>query len=625
MATYYVRADGTAANKAAATGPSTNPALCMSMATHNSSVFSPGDIILISGKGGAYSVRLATPSSGASGNPIIRRGLLDGVVLGGDATYSGNHNTKNYITNEYLSFENRHVYVFNSIGVVFNYCVIKNSVDSYGLFITGTSSGTQVNNCVVHGNAWGVRMDNAGSSLRLRNTAIYGNRNIGLYVTNGALDYDYNLIIGNAVTIDGSALSNNISVPGGSVDGGHNITAAAPRVRSHKNNNTYFLMMCDDSDTTYWKDIISALPPGVKFSFNVTVAGLSAQKKADLQYLQGLGHEIVNHGYSHTYMANTTAFNVTTTNANPTCNVDVAGQQIVLATTTPGNTVTLAWAGDKSIAELKAAVAGKGWTITNTTGVQNALLLSSMADSAGAQSVPYTANLDRSANGKFFENEIKYGIDVLEAIPLTRPTAFSWPGGQYDAQGMAYCKDYSGILGARGATAGDANLASLSIYNVACFDMATLKGDGTEATIRKLANFVFTWGQNTGRIIGFLAHTAAEMTVQQWGWYTDELLKLGAQFITFSKMIRSIKADHTTTDGITYSKTYVDLSDYRLTMQSPCINAGEAVAGVTTDYFGDPVPFGTLPDIGLYEFQEYPALSSAMRTQLGGLSEVFGG
>ena len=34
-ATYYMRADGTAANKTAATGPASDSSKCMSVATHN--------------------------------------------------------------------------------------------------------------------------------------------------------------------------------------------------------------------------------------------------------------------------------------------------------------------------------------------------------------------------------------------------------------------------------------------------------------------------------------------------------------------------------------------------------------------------------------------------------------
>lgn len=49
---YFVRADGTAANKAAATGPEADASKCMSPSTHYSESFSPGDKIIISGLAG---------------------------------------------------------------------------------------------------------------------------------------------------------------------------------------------------------------------------------------------------------------------------------------------------------------------------------------------------------------------------------------------------------------------------------------------------------------------------------------------------------------------------------------------------------------------------------------------
>ncbi len=81
-ATYFLRADGTAANKAAATlGASASTA--MSVATHNSQTFIPGDIIYLSDKGGTYklvgiagsAVGIVAPSSGDDGYPIVYKNV----------------------------------------------------------------------------------------------------------------------------------------------------------------------------------------------------------------------------------------------------------------------------------------------------------------------------------------------------------------------------------------------------------------------------------------------------------------------------------------------------------------------------------------------------------------------
>jgi hypothetical protein len=73
-ATYYMRADGTAANKAAATS-SAAAATSMSVAKHNSETFAAGDTVYISSQGGTYTASvgnscIVAPSSGDDGNPI---------------------------------------------------------------------------------------------------------------------------------------------------------------------------------------------------------------------------------------------------------------------------------------------------------------------------------------------------------------------------------------------------------------------------------------------------------------------------------------------------------------------------------------------------------------------------
>ncbi len=64
-----MRADGKAANKAAATSCA-SASTAMSVATHNAATFSPGDVICLCANGGDYKASMIAPSSGANGNPI---------------------------------------------------------------------------------------------------------------------------------------------------------------------------------------------------------------------------------------------------------------------------------------------------------------------------------------------------------------------------------------------------------------------------------------------------------------------------------------------------------------------------------------------------------------------------
>jgi hypothetical protein len=67
---YYLRADGTAANKAAATSGS-SPSTAMSVTTHNSETFEAGDHIRLGDTGGTYKKSIIAPSSGKDGHPIV--------------------------------------------------------------------------------------------------------------------------------------------------------------------------------------------------------------------------------------------------------------------------------------------------------------------------------------------------------------------------------------------------------------------------------------------------------------------------------------------------------------------------------------------------------------------------
>jgi hypothetical protein len=65
-ATYYMRSDGSAANKAAAVGPVDTVANCMNVTIHNGETFDPGDIIIVSDAGGVYKTEGDITSSGSA-------------------------------------------------------------------------------------------------------------------------------------------------------------------------------------------------------------------------------------------------------------------------------------------------------------------------------------------------------------------------------------------------------------------------------------------------------------------------------------------------------------------------------------------------------------------------------
>lgn len=598
-ATFYVRADGTA-TKANAVGPETDATKCMTLATHNLATFAAGDIIVVSGLGGTHADDLKPPSSGTVGNLIVYRGSNNPVITG-DGTYALNDVNKTYVTFTGIIFTTGLVYFQGAINVTVNQCVMKSYTGANGQmrFVSG-ATGT-LNNSIIHGSAAaGIYIGaSAGGNVTLRNCLIYGNAGAGIStVSTNTINYDYCLIAGNNTSPAG-----NLSLGTGAVDGGHNIIETEPKVSTYKNGTAYFSFTFDDADVAYWLSVADAVAPyGHVLTGFVQRGVMTAQDETDLVSFLARGHKVGVHTWTHTTLTHTTGVAVTTTNAAPTINVNVAGQQIVLSTTTPGNAVTFSWVGDKRISDWQAAVAGKGWTLTLEAGIPTSLHLSSFADSGGAQAVPYTTQLDRTSTDKgFFFNEISRVKTYLEGLGAT-PKVFAFPENAWDSGAEGYLLNTSGLIGGRAS--GGRSLSSIDIFNVATVGLSAIKGDGTETTIRQLANHFFTWAMDNGYIIPFLAHDATEFTAQQWGWLADELHQRGAVVIPFEDAIQRIKSDHSTSDNITYTKTYSDLSNYRLTSESAAIDAGTTVSGITTDPDGQAVPYSSAPDIGLYEHHD---------------------
>lgn len=628
MATYYARADGTAANKAAAVGPETDATACMTLTVMAAQTFSADDVIIVSGLGGAYAERLLVPSSGTSGHQLIFRGS-NFPVVNGNGTQSLRMSARNYVTIEGITFTGVLSNISAGTGNIINKCVFKSHTSAFGSLLIDTNASLTINNSLFHGNDYYGINATTGSTIVMRNNIVSGNVNYGLRTENGTtLDYDYNLLSGNNLYA-----STNNSIGTGATDGGHNITDAAPGPVSYKVNTAYFVFTMDDNYDSgisgqggqEMVDFADALAP-----YNVPMTlfirtdggdgnGPTATLQANLASLKNRGHEIAVHTWSHSLMDRTNAFAVTSTNASPTCDVDAATKTITLATTTPGNTVTLSWtSANQTIGTLQAAVVGKGWTITPSANIQTTLLLNSLADTSGAQAVPYTATLDKTVNGRYYQDEIAYPRTLLAAIIGETPMTYAYPGNVRDAGAEAYLVA-QGFYGGRAST--NRVLSSLNLYAVATIDLVDQVGDGTEATIRTLAQHMFAYGMNTGQIYPFLIHASSEWTTQQAAWFVDEIQQLGGEWITFKDAVTRIKADHSTADNITYTKTYPDLSNYRLTADSEAIDAGTTVSGLSTDYFGNTVPYGA-PDVGINEHNETYVFGKGQLESVSGVTAV---
>jgi hypothetical protein len=114
--TYYMRGDGTAANKAAATSCSA-ASTAMNVAKHNSQTFSPGDIITLCDTGGSFTdAVLIVPSSGSAGNPISYTNSGSPVIEGGNVQTGWTSESEGAFTAYYVT-EGTQSYVVTSDNV----------------------------------------------------------------------------------------------------------------------------------------------------------------------------------------------------------------------------------------------------------------------------------------------------------------------------------------------------------------------------------------------------------------------------------------------------------------------------------------------------------------------------
>jgi len=270
------------------------------------------------------------------------------------------------------------------------------------------------------------------------------------------------------------------------------------------------------------------------------------------------------------------------------------------------NDIVVDWSvADKDISDLKTAVSGNGFTVTNTTNVNDALKLASLSDSSGAQSVPYTPNLDRTApDYAFFREEIDDSIAIIitDLTNSVAPTTMAWPGAASDSTVIDYVQGETALIGSRMAENRVQWLNSVPVYDVYSIlaSNANFKGDGSETDIRAAARHAYILAMTVGGIHTLYAHNATELSPTQIGWYSDELDGLGVTLQTFGSIMTAVRSSHSTADDLLYTKTYTDELDGNLLAGSDCIDAGTDVS-LTEDIIGISVPQGTDPDIGPYE------------------------
>lgn len=211
--------------------------------------------------------------------------------------------------------------------------------------------------------------------------------------------------------------------------------------------------------------------------------------------------------------------------------------------------------------------------------------------------------------------EIVTAKATLESAIGTTVYTFATPYGSTDANVEAKAVTAGFWATTSIVTAADAEwrLSSIDLHQMSYVGSGSLLGASDEETRGRIRAICETLAQ-TGGVLSFLGHTTGEITMQQWDVILDTIAEYPEIFVgSVYEVVNEIKngGSWSTADSRTYTRTWTDVSDYRIKVGSPCINAGVDKCSVLSSDFADTngtkiciggeIAVGT-PDIGMLEF-----------------------
>jgi|GEM_PF-3105579 len=589
------------------------------MAKVNDTSFLPGDTILFKG-GAVWETQLKPKASGSFEEHIVfdtyRKGL-------GCATLTKGINANGRSNLTFIGFRISGDGIIAPRGessLYFNNCIIENT-RSFGFYGGTAQLDIFFDHCVFSRNqryhiyTGGTAMVTAKNCMFLSNQSTdEGPWSIG---PGGNLDVDYSLI--NTAQVPSVA---NVT------DGGHNRWYALPGITSYATNVIpRFVFTFDDTGSIpSFQGLASTAfaPYGVTGTIFVNPALLSGEQKTVLASLAAQGHEVANHTLNHEDLTATEAFSVSSTNTHATVTIDGATATVALWCDQPDNRVIVHWSKDTTVRGLKDTVAGKGWIITNSVQHgkerKDSLLLDELADSGGAQPVPYTCLLDISApHYKFWDHEINDAQDQIQAITGIRPVTMAYPYGFYNKEVIAWIKVHTDLLSARQIGGAATSLASVPRWTFVQRPYGWTSSD-PEAVVRQWADRLYLYAVNTPAYFLFYDHATDSKQWIRYGWMIDELKKLGAVVTTYAGLARWIASDHTGSPD-SWVKAYdPGCADYHLVASSPAIDAGTPTVEAV-DIDGHRIC--GFPDIGAYEYQPSDTVSVGKVNRRTGVQSGF--
>lgn len=518
-----------------------------------------------------------------------------------------------------------------SEAVTLNKCVV-DGASNYGLKITGPVAGagtTTTNYSIISDNLFGVYCDDVFTTATFNNCFFLRNTRYAIYAADG----DYNVVSNNHISAanvytlgaynvvrgqsagTGTTVLNNCLTLGPptaptskytNTTDNSPITSGSPQFVS--NSKVGIVVCVIDDYYEQWYDVCDLAD---QYGIPVTLACSTIAHTPDWAEVQtriDKGHGISSHSRRHIGLEDLKAADIRYVGAGSACTMTIAANHLTttvtgaagedldldLTSTTYNNNTKL----DTYIDGLAA------YTYEGVSTRMNALSVD-LAAVAGQdiKTAAYAMQFDETA---IYTEEVDGAKSDIESN-LTGVTCDTYmpPSNETGATLQAYLLA-NGYKGARGLTTwatGSYDMSSLSMFNIVArqMNLASEIGTTTNSIVGNVTNWA-EWLCEFGGIVVIYSHANNEYTLANWAKVFEALQKSNVKTMTFSDALAYVQANGATADlGVTYTRTFTDGSDYRLTRRSPCVNAGTTITGVTTDYRSRPVPLNGKYDLGLYE------------------------
>jgi len=554
-------------------------------------------------KAGTYVENLLPIQAGNASQPIAIEAYGDGNVIvkpsSGPRALSQQYSYWQWscIVFDGSNVNSQTCIVLNTTNCTFAFCTFRKAASNANVWVQNASAIEFYNCDIVEGKSTGLEVY-GDASVKLRNCIVSGNLGAGIYVTSGGkCDIDYSCCLGNSW----SPVTN---IFGTITDGGHNVFTRSPQLVSYAQNRAMISWTLDDTDTVYWLNVAFEAEAVGKRVTGFIIASSGAGLENNLQELVIRGHDIGSHTWSHSHLTEVYALTVGYTGSAANCEATVVPDvSITLATSdhSGDHTLDLTSPSYATIDQIRAAISGfPGYACTLNPSVAAAMKPSALGAMSNQDIKTAAYNLP-IVTQVLVNQEMRDSVAWIEnAIPGFVPTVLAYPGGMFSAQIEGFVRDAGvGILGARAtdqesAAINNGHLESIPLYAIwGVWGNYLLGADEsiTRANARHFAEFCVA----CNIVLSVYSHNESEVPAIHAGYMISEwAADPRIDFDLFRNHVAKIRADHTTTDNLTWRHTYPDVHDYRLTTTSPCINAGTHIAGL------DLGPRSIKPDVGAY-------------------------